>query len=92
MKTPKKTSKWRTLRCVVEYRTPDAGMSERDLARDVQYALDHCAADTFTRFPDSAVWAKAFSAVMSRRAEGRPKKLATAIKAADALTKRLRAL
>lgn len=77
---------WKTLRCVVEYRTP-AGMSEIDLARYVQGLLD---ADDSPR--DSKLWAKGFNKVVSRMIAARPRRLASAARALDAVADRLRRL
>jgi hypothetical protein len=86
-RVPKK-SKWRTVRCVVDYRTQDLNFSERDLARRVQEALD-----TSLRgyeHLDSKMWAKGFNSSVARMEGARPKKMQAAIRQLDAVLARLR--
>lgn len=79
--------KWRTLRCVVEYRTADPNLSERDLARRVQGAINH-----YLEMPDSKPWAKPFNAVLALMKGARPKKLLTVSRQLEAVAARLRKL
>lgn len=89
---PKSPAKWRTVRCVVEYRTRDPKFSERDLAAFVQSALGPYLDMYPSQLPDSKPWAKGFNAVVARMTAARPKKMRAALRAIDAAVRRLRAL
>lgn len=83
---PPKT-KWKTVRCVVKYRTP-SDLSERDLARIVQAAIDH--PEVRRQLGDSKAWAQAFMQSIAKMEAVRPRRLLAAARAADALAARLR--
>lgn len=83
-----KKSRWRTVRCVIEYRTPSE-MSDRDFATRVQYLLDTMGT---SELRDSKMWAKSFSGVLSRMDAARPRRLRAAIRALEAVAARLRKL
>lgn len=90
MATTKTTKKpaWRTVRCVVEYRTNDPQFSKRDLSRHVQDVID----DSGFRLTDSKLWTKGFNKVIARMTAARPKKLQAAVKALDKTVDRLKKL
>lgn len=84
-----KAQQWRTLRCVVEYKTK-SDLSENDLARDVEYYLVQ--SGMTARYSDSSVVAKGFSRMLDTLHAARPRRLQAAIRALDAVTTRLRKL
>ena len=59
-----RTSKWRTLRVVVEYRT-QRDTSEKDLRSAVQYLLDNSHGLTMEQFGESRLWVKGFNAFLA---------------------------
>lgn len=85
------SSKWRTVRCVVEYRTPDETLSERDFAAQVQNWVDH-GQNVTSRMRDSRIWAKGFNSVVARMDKARPRRLQAVSRALDKLATRLRKL
>lgn len=85
-----KDGKWRTVRCIIEYRTARADFSERDLARRVQHVLDSGVRDSGNDLSESKLWAKQFTAALARTKAGRPKALASAIKKLEAAAAALR--
>lgn len=81
-----KKTKWRTVRCIVEYRT-ERDLSEQDLARFVQAALDERPGPTLI---ESRPRAKGLKKAISRMEAVRPEKLRAAIRQLDHLLSQLR--
>ena len=84
-----KGQQWRTLRCVVEYKTRD-DLSENDLAREVEYYLEQ--SGMTIRYSHSKVVVKGFSKMLGHLQATRPRRLQAAIRTLDAVTARLRKL
>lgn len=84
----KKKPKWRTVRCIVEYRTP-TDMSERDLANIVRYTLT---AHPSPQLKDSSPAAKGFNQAISTMDAARPRRLQAVARALDTIAGRLRRL
>lgn len=82
LKTP-----WRTVRCVVEYRT-QSSMGDDDFARHIQCIIDESQLRPYLRA--SKIWAKGFSRVVARLEAARPRKLQSVIRALDAAVARLK--
>ena len=84
-----RTSKWRTLRVVVEYRT-QRDTSEKDLRSAVQYLLDNSHGLTMEQFGESRLWVKGFNAFRSRSEAARPTRLRAAIRRLESAVKKLK--
>lgn len=86
MTKSKRSTKWGTVRCVVEYRTP-SDITESDLARRVQETLDVCRSSDLM---DSRTKAKGLGRVLLTMRAGRPRRLVLIAKALEGLAARLR--
>ena len=88
MVKPQKKS-WRTVRCVVEYRTqaPTTRVTDVVLARYVQRIIDAGAPELFI---ESRLRAKSFSAVVRFIGNQRPRQLVAVARALEKITARLR--
>lgn len=84
-----KKKPWRSVRCVVEYRT-NSDLSEADFARDVQHHLEQNGLTI--HYFHSKIWVKGFNRVLALREGARPRRLRAVIRALEALTARLRRL
>lgn len=84
----KQKSGWRTVRCVVEYRTrAGTDVSDARLARYVQVALDGHKVDSLT---ESRMRAKSFTATIKFIGDRRPRELVAVTRALEKVVARLR--